>query len=155
MLFAHLNDINGRESEQSDLPEIDALKDKACIFGPAIGSHVIGQTLPQSAGAFVTSGAYAACQGLNQQSEQHRPTTTSSGSGLGEIGIGPIMLGTPTPEVLMPELMEAPVPESSWALTPAPPIEKPFYKKPMFWLAVAGGVVVIGGGGYLIGRRRR
>jgi hypothetical protein len=31
----------------------------------------------------------------------------------------------------------------------------PLYKKPLFWVAVAGGVVVVGGGGYWIMRRRK
>jgi len=33
--------------------------------------------------------------------------------------------------------------------------QTPFYKKPLFWVAVAGGVVVIGGGGYWLVRRRK
>jgi hypothetical protein len=31
----------------------------------------------------------------------------------------------------------------------------PLYKKPLFWVAVAGGVAVVGGGGYWIMRRRK
>jgi hypothetical protein len=31
----------------------------------------------------------------------------------------------------------------------------PFYKKPLFWAAVAGGVVVVGGGAWAISRRRK
>jgi LPXTG-motif cell wall-anchored protein len=34
----------------------------------------------------------------------------------------------------------------------APPV--PFYKKPLFWVTVAGGIAVAGGGGYLIFRRK-
>jgi hypothetical protein len=38
----------------------------------------------------------------------------------------------------------------------APTVEaKPFYKKPVFWIAVAGSVVVVGGGAWALTRRRR
>jgi hypothetical protein len=33
--------------------------------------------------------------------------------------------------------------------------DDPFYKKPLFWAAVAGGVLVVGGGGYALYRRKR
>ena len=33
--------------------------------------------------------------------------------------------------------------------------QTPFYKKPLFWVAVAGGVVVVGGGSYFLLRKRR
>ena len=33
--------------------------------------------------------------------------------------------------------------------------QTPFFKKPLFWVAVAGGVVVIGGGSYFLIRRRK
>jgi len=34
------------------------------------------------------------------------------------------------------------------------PPEAPFYKKPLFWVAVVGGVAVVGTGGYLLLRRK-
>jgi hypothetical protein len=61
-----------------------------------------------------------------------------------------------------PELIEAPAPHSPVVAPPAnlpqtsiDEVEKPFFKKPLFWIAVAGGVAVLGTGTALLVRRRR
>jgi hypothetical protein len=66
-------------------------------------------------------------------------------------GLGAVVTPAPPPSTI--KVADLPV-----APTEAPNVgteDDPFYKKPLFWMAVAGGVIAAGVGGYAIVRYRR
>lgn len=83
MLFSQHNGLAHAVSDQS---EVEVLQNLACGIGPRVDGIAASLSLPQSMGAFSTSGAQGACGGRGQQQEQHTPTTTR--------GLGSTMLPT-------------------------------------------------------------
>jgi hypothetical protein len=98
-----------------------------------------------------------------------RVAVPRTAAGLGGLGVmedgafgtcifGDCGLGVTAPLVEKPSV-STPLPEPA-KLTTEKDLEKqtgttPFYKKPLFWVAMAGGVVVVGGGSYWMIRRRK
>lgn len=90
------------------------------------------------------------------------PRTQSGFGGIGILGTdGSCLFGDCELGALAPYLEKAStdVPPAGGTEVTETEFEKqtgqlPLYKKPLFWVAVAGGVVVVGGGGYLLFRQK-
>lgn len=79
-------------------------------------------------------------------------TTLPAQTGLGDLfGLGQAATFTEVPAVATPPASATQVPEGDFEKKTG---TQPFFKKPLFWVAVAGGVVVLGGGAMLLRRRR-
>jgi hypothetical protein len=94
MLFAQ---HNGLEQVLGDSAEVDVLQNIACGIGPRVDGVNAARSLPQTMGAFVTSGAQGACVGRDQQNEQHTPTTGYGfGADLAPVATAPTRIALPT-----------------------------------------------------------